>query len=74
MVGWPVSVSLQRMTAGHVVDLNGNVQRLTENDSAGWGVAIFSSNGTRMLYADGSDQRQMIPDDRHTGTLEYFDW
>ncbi len=81
----------------HVVDLNGNVQRLTDNDSAGWGVALFSSDGTRMLYgridwitsggkviggnhrlilmnADGSDEKQMIPDDRHTGTLEYFDW
>ena len=27
-----------------------------------------------LMNADGSDQKQLIPDDRHTGTLEYFDW
>lgn len=81
----------------HVVDLNGNVQRLTENDTAGWGVALFSANAGKILYGridwitksgkvvggnhrlilmnpDGSDEKQLIPDDRHTGTLEYFDW
>jgi Tol biopolymer transport system component len=81
----------------HVVDLNGSVQRLTNNDTAGWGVALFSSDATKILYGridwiiksgkvigadhrlilmdpDGSDEKQLIPDDRHTGTLEYFDW
>jgi len=27
-----------------------------------------------LMNADGSDQKQLIPDDRHTPTLEYFDW
>jgi Tol biopolymer transport system component len=27
-----------------------------------------------LMNPDGSDQKQLIPDDRHTGTLEYFDW
>lgn len=27
-----------------------------------------------LMNADGSDQSQLIPKDRHTGTLEYFDW
>jgi len=82
----------------HVVDLNGNVQRLTNNDTAGWGVTLFSADATKILYGridwitnsggqviggnhrlilmdtDGSNQKQLIPDDRHTGTLEYFDW
>ncbi len=81
----------------HVVDLSGNVQRLTNNDTAGWGVALFSSDASKIVYGrmdwiiksgkvigayhrlilmnpDGSDQKQLIPDDRHTGTLEYFDW
>lgn len=81
----------------HVVDLSGNVQRLTDNDSAGWGVALFSADATKILYGridwitnsskviggkhrlilvnpDGSGEKQLIPDDRHTGTLEYFDW
>lgn len=81
----------------HVVDLSGNVQRLTNNESAGWGVALFSSDPGKIVYgridwifsgskviggshrlvfmnSDGSDAKQLIPDDRHTGTLEYFDW
>jgi len=81
----------------HVVDLNGNVQKLTDNDSAGWGVALFSSDASKIVYGridwitdggkviggnhrlilmnpDGSDEKQLIPDDDHTGTLEYFDW
>jgi Tol biopolymer transport system component len=82
----------------HTVDLSGNLQRLTDNELTGWGVALFSSDGTKIVYgktdwitdnsgkviggnhwlflmnADGSDQEQLIPKDRHTGTLEYFDW
>jgi Tol biopolymer transport system component len=82
----------------HVVDLNGNLQRLTNNDSSGWGVALFSADAGKILYGtmdwitnssgsvigayhrlilmnpDGSNEEQLIPDDRHTGTLEYFDW
>ncbi len=27
-----------------------------------------------LMNPDGSDQEQLIPDDRHTPTLEYFDW
>jgi Tol biopolymer transport system component len=27
-----------------------------------------------LMNADGSDQKQLIPDDRHTPTLEYVDW
>ena len=80
------------------VDLSGNVQKLTGNTEAGWGVAVYSSDGSKILYGrldwitnsknqiiggyhrlilmdtDGSDQEQLIQDDEHTGTLEYFDW
>lgn len=82
----------------HTVDLSGSVQRLTDNDAAGWGVALFSSDATKIVYGridwitdsqgrviggshrlilldpNGSSEQQLIPDDRHTGTLEYFDW
>jgi Tol biopolymer transport system component len=82
----------------HVVDLNGNVQRLTDSDSSGWGVTLFSADASNILYGridwitnsggkviggnhrlilmnpDGSNEKQLIPDDKHTGTLEYFDW
>jgi Tol biopolymer transport system component len=27
-----------------------------------------------LMNSDGSGEEQLIPDDRHTGTLEYFDW
>ncbi len=27
-----------------------------------------------LMNPDGSEQEQMIPDDRHTPTLEYYDW
>lgn len=27
-----------------------------------------------LMNSDGSNEKQLIPDDRHTGTLEYFDW
>jgi Tol biopolymer transport system component len=27
-----------------------------------------------LMDPDGSNQRQLLPDDKHTGTLEYFDW
>ena len=27
-----------------------------------------------LMDPDGTDQKQLIPDDRHTPTLEYFDW
>ena len=27
-----------------------------------------------LMNPDGSNQQQLIPDDRHTSTLEYFDW
>lgn len=27
-----------------------------------------------LMEPDGTDQEQLIPDDRHTPTLEYFDW
>ncbi len=82
----------------HRVDLNGNVERLTNSSDAGWGVALYSADASRILfgtvdwitnndnqviggyhrlilmYPDGSNQRRLLPDDDHTGTLEYFDW
>jgi Tol biopolymer transport system component len=82
----------------HRVDLNGNVERLTNSSDAGWGVALCSADGNQILFGtidwitndsnqiigglhrlilmdlDGSNQRQLLPDDKHTGTLEYFDW
>jgi len=27
-----------------------------------------------LMNLDGSNQQQLLPDDKHTGTLEYFDW
>lgn len=82
----------------HRVDLNGNVERLTNSSDAGWGVALYSADASHILFGtidwiindsnqiigglhrvilmdlDGSNQRQLLPDDKHTGTLEYFDW
>jgi Tol biopolymer transport system component len=82
----------------HQVDLDGNVERLTNHSDAGWGVVLWSADGSQILYgtidwitddnnnviggyhrlilmdADGANQRQLLPDDVHTGTLEYFDW
>lgn len=82
----------------HRVDLNGNVERLTNSGDAGWGVALYSADASQILYGtinwitnssnqviggmhrlilmnpNGSNQRQLLRDDNHTGTLEYFDW
>ncbi len=82
----------------HRVDLNRNVERLTNNSNAGWGVTLYSANASHILFGmidwiinnsnqiiggdhrlilmdpDGSNQQQLLPDDKHTGTLEYFDW
>ena len=82
----------------HRVDLNRNVERLTNSNDSGWGVVIYSADGSHLLFGridwitnnkqqviggnhrlilmdlDGSNQQQLIPDDDHTGTLEYFDW
>lgn len=82
----------------HRVDLQGNVERLTNSADSGWGVALFSADAGRILFGtidwitdgeqmviggnhrliimdlDGSNPRQLLPDDEHTGTLEYFDW
>ncbi|MBS1249167.1 MAG: hypothetical protein MAG431_00740 [Chloroflexi bacterium] len=82
----------------HRVDLDGNVERLTNSPDSGWGVALSSADGNHILYGtiawitneedrviggqhrlmlidpDGSNPRQLLPDDKHTGTLEYFDW
>ena len=82
----------------HRVDLNGKVERLTNSSDAGWGVVLWSADGSHILFGaidwitdsgnrviggnhrlilmdpDGSNQQQLLPDDDHTGTLEYFDW
>lgn len=82
----------------HRVDLNGNVERLTDSSDSGWGIVLWSADGSDVLYGtidwitdnrghviggnhrlilmnpDGSNQRQLFPDDDHTGSLEYFDW
>ncbi len=82
----------------HRVDLNGTVERLTNNSDAGWGVTLYSADPSSILFGtidwitdnsnhviggnhrlvlidlDGSNQQQLLPDDEHTGTLEYFDW
>jgi len=82
----------------HRVDLNGNVERLTNSSEAGWGLILFSADASQILFGtidwitndqhqviggyhrlilmdpDGSNQRQLLPDDSHTGTLEYLDW
>jgi len=82
----------------HRVDLDGNVEKLTNNSDSGWGVVLYSADASRILYGritwitdddnriiggnhrlilmdiDGSNQQQLLPDDRHTGTLEYFGW
>jgi Tol biopolymer transport system component len=82
----------------HRVDLDGNVERLTDSSDAGWGITLYSADTSRIAFGtidwitnddnhvigglhrlilmdpDGSNQRQLLPDDAHTGTLEYFDW
>jgi|GEM_PF-1671305 len=82
----------------HRVDLNGNVEKLTNSSDAGWGIVLYSADGDQILFGaidwvtnennqvvggyhrlilmdpDGSSPRQLLPDDDHTGTLEYFDW
>lgn len=82
----------------HRVDLSGNVERLTNSSTSGWGIVLWSADGNQILFGaidwitndsnhiiggqhqlilmdpDGSNQRQLLPDNEHTGTLEYFDW
>ncbi len=82
----------------HRVDLGGVVERLTDSVDSGWGVALFSTDASQIVFgsidwitndgqeiiggnhrlfvmdSDGTNQRQLLPDDAHTGTLEYFDW
>jgi len=82
----------------HRVDMNGNIERLTNSNDAGWGVVLYSDDGDKILFgtidwitnksnrviggyhrliimdSDGSNKQQFLPDDDHTGTLEYFDW
>ncbi|MBU1983592.1 hypothetical protein KJ815_04180 [bacterium] len=82
----------------HRVNLGGNVERLTNSSDAGWGVVLFSTDASQILFGtihwiindgnqvigglhrlilmnpNGSNQRQLLRDDNHTGTLEYFDW
>jgi len=82
----------------HSVDLYGNTARLTDSSESGWGIVLWSVDGSQILFGkidwitddsnhiiggnhrlmimnpDGSNQRQLLPDDDHTGTLEYFDW
>lgn len=38
------------------------------------GMLIGSYNRLILSNADGSNKQQLIPDDEHTPTLEYFDW
>jgi len=35
---------------------------------------IGSRHRLILMDPDGSNQQQLLPDDKHTGTLEYFDW
>ena len=35
---------------------------------------VGGSHRLILMDTDGTSQRQLIPDDIHTGTLEYFDW
>jgi Tol biopolymer transport system component len=68
----------------YTVDLSGNTQKLTSNDEILYGRLDWITNTSNQIIGgnhrlvlmspDGSDQKQLIPDDRHTGTLEYFDW
>lgn len=82
----------------HEVNLVGTTVKLTNDTDCGWGVAIYSSSGSKILFgktdwiingsnqligghhrlfmmnSNSTEQQQLIPDDRHTPTLEYFDW
>ena len=82
----------------HQVTVDGHVERLTNSEDAGWGVAVYTADGEQILFGkvdwiigaggevigghhrlilmerDGSHPRQLLPDNEHTGTLEYFDW
>ena len=78
------------------VDLNGNVEQLTNTDYIAQ-LAVYSSDGEKILFidnefillnekligidhrltvmnTDGTYQQQLIPDNEHNPTMEYFDW
>ena len=50
--------------------LFGTIEWITDSSNH-----IIGGNHRLMLMdIDGTNQRQLLPDDDHTGTLEYFDW
>lgn len=64
--GW--GVALFSTDAGRI--LYGRIDWITdEHDKVSGGLHRLI-----LMSPDGSDQKQLIPDDKHTGTLEYFDW
>ena len=38
------------------------------------GSMVGATHRLILMNDDGSDPQQLIPDDRHTETLEYYDW
>jgi len=50
--------------------LYGRLDWITDSSSK----VIGAHHRLILMDTDGSNQKQLIPDDRHTGTLEYFDW
>jgi hypothetical protein len=50
--------------------LYGTIEWITDNKNQ----VIGGHHRLVLMNPDGTDQRQLLPDDEHTGTLEYFDW
>ncbi|MCD4693701.1 MAG: DPP IV N-terminal domain-containing protein [Calditrichales bacterium] len=64
--GWGVVLH----TADGSQILFGAINWITNNDNQ----VIGGYHRLILMDPDGSNQRQLLPDDDHTGTLEYFDW
>jgi len=64
--GW--GVTLYSADASRI--LFGTIDWITNNDNH----VIGGHHRLILMDPDGSNQRRLLPDDAHTGTLEYFDW
>jgi Tol biopolymer transport system component len=64
--GW--GVTLYSADASKI--LFGTIDWITDNSNH----MIGGNHRLILMNPDGSNQRQLLPEDKHTGTLEYFDW
>ena len=64
--GW--GIVLSSADGSHI--LFGTIDWITDNSNH----VIGGNHRLILMRSDGSNQRPLLPDDDHTGTLEYFDW